>query len=664
MTKYIRNQSLRKPIALILWLLAGVSFFGSLTLPGNLVTPSFAQTPPPETRSPTVTATIPDHLPPSTPILIEPENNALLNTATPTFVWQGSSDNVAVSHYIIYLDGQIWFNNLPVGGGNTSNYTLTHNSVTNYYSLTPSSLLNNGSYTWKIIAVDTSGNVAESVTWAFTIDTRAPSFVIDTLGEVNVGISVRDPDTFPSAPVRLNQNEPLLTGTGEAGSRVNVTITTPDRTENATFSIGSDGRWQLQLGTLPRDVVIYLDFVIEDAAGNISILLDVPFIIESGVGPPVSPTLPVPTTPGVPPPATPPIAPPATPLIPATAREFRTRFIEAFEGFLPLSLQEVTRDKLLQIPGEEQAPLYARWLNFGAAISLLLPALVSFGLLLVKFGQHASLSMLPLLAALAGLIPRQKNYHGLVFQAETGEDVNYARVVFSGLNAEGKRVYLQTITNAEGFFEPPDLPPGNYVCGVIHPCFSFPSALPRPGQLLPRDFYRGEQFSIAEAAAQATYHHQLCIPVDLESHARSPLSFKILEKLRFGGLISWLSFAFATFITILFPSVWNFLALGLFIAAVFVALIQRSFQPTGLLMSKDGMLLQNAVLRFMDDQTGETLALAKTGENGRYKYPKFMTFSVDKAVDKAAAAKHLALIKVGWQLASADSPDTLIAVKS
>lgn len=626
----------------------------------------YAQTPPPETKSPTVTATIPDHVPPTTPILIEPENNALLNTATPTFVWQGSTDNVAISHYVIYLDGVIWFNNLPVGGGSNSNYTLVHNSVTNYYSLTPNNLLNNGSYTWKVAAVDTSGNITESVTWTFTIDTRAPSFVIDTLGEVAVGISVRDPDTFPSAPVRLSQNEPLLTGTGEAGSRVNVTITTPDRTETATFNIGSNGRWQLQLGILPRDVVIYLDFVIEDAAGNISILLDVPFIIESRAGPPASPTpivSPAPTTPGVP---LPPATPPATPLIPPTAREFRTRFIETIEGFLPLSLQEVTRERLLQVPDEERlVPFYVKLLNFGSAISLLLPALVSLAILLIKFGQHAALSMLPLLAGLAGLIPRQKNYHGLVFQAETGENVNYARVVFSGLSAEGERIYLQTITNAEGFFEPPNLPPGNYVCSVIHPCFSFPSSLTRAAHLLPRDFYRGEQFAMTDAAAGAAaasaYQHQLCVPVDRENHAKQPLAFKLLEKLRFGGLISWLSFVFATFITILFPSAWNLLALGLFMAVMLVRLIQRSFQPTGLLISQDGRLLQNAILRFMDEQTGATLALTKTGENGRYKYPKLLPFSAINPSDPTDLTKNLVLIKVGWQLASADSPDTLIA---
>lgn len=76
----------------------------------------------PKVRDSVVTATVPDIILPSAPILISPNNNSLLNDGTPTFIWQESSDNVGVTYYQMYLDEILLFDNISITSNSNSNY--------------------------------------------------------------------------------------------------------------------------------------------------------------------------------------------------------------------------------------------------------------------------------------------------------------------------------------------------------------------------------------------------------------------------------------------------------------------------------------------------------------------------------------------------------------
>lgn len=241
----------------------------------------FAQ-PAPIDRSTDVNATVPDWIAPSTPILIAPTDAAFTSDNTPTFVWQAATDNVAVSGYALYRDGVVAISGIPTNAADTMVFTLTYDSGTQRYSLTPKSSISDGTHTWKVAALDAAGNTTSSATWTFSIDSQAPAFVITAIGSETTSISVQDSSTIPTVAIELTENEPLLTGTGEANSSVLLQVrsaTDDTLVDEYTYSIGSDGTWSVQLNTLERETQLTLTFQITDHVGLLSILEDVPLII-------------------------------------------------------------------------------------------------------------------------------------------------------------------------------------------------------------------------------------------------------------------------------------------------------------------------------------------------------------------------------------------------
>ncbi len=233
----------------------------------------------------TITATIPDTEAPSVPILIAPADGALLSDSTPTFQWYESTDNLNLSHYVFYLDGDASYGNIPLIATETSTYTLTYDSLNGIYSLTPKNTISDASHTWRVVAVDYANLSSSSDTWDFRIDTLTPSFTLTKIGDVSTNISAANPSSVPDSPVLIFQNdatanEPTLLAAGEANSTVKLTVTIPgDDTQTFTTTINAEGLYELKLGILPRDTDIRLDFVITDLAGHVSVLEGVYFRI-------------------------------------------------------------------------------------------------------------------------------------------------------------------------------------------------------------------------------------------------------------------------------------------------------------------------------------------------------------------------------------------------
>lgn len=264
-----------------------LSFADTLTEEGP--GPTYSQTP-------KVTLSVVDNINPTTPILISPTNNSYITTGTATFVWEESTDDRGISKYQFYLNGSLLYDNLPLGNSETSNYIYTHDTIDGEYDLQLKNTLSDGTYTWKVRVYDINGNYTDSVTWTFTIDTLAPTFVISDIGDVSTSISAQDPGTVPTEPLELEDNEPLIIATGEPNSTVEVTVTIPgDPTQVYTVDIDENGNWELQLGVFERGDIITLDFIITDQAGLVSVINDVQFLIKEIViiiPPTASPTPP------------------------------------------------------------------------------------------------------------------------------------------------------------------------------------------------------------------------------------------------------------------------------------------------------------------------------------------------------------------------------------
>ncbi len=103
---------------------------------------------------------------PPQPNLMTPNDWTYTNDTTPSFDWSDVTDNSGVS-YSIEIDDDSYFSS-PV--------LLTQQGLASSdYTLDTSEALTDGTYYWRVKAVDGAGNDSGWQQWAFTVDTTAPA---------------------------------------------------------------------------------------------------------------------------------------------------------------------------------------------------------------------------------------------------------------------------------------------------------------------------------------------------------------------------------------------------------------------------------------------------------------------------------------------------------
>ena len=108
-----------------------------------------------------------DLIPPSVPLLISPDDGAVINDSTPDFVWHSSSDNLSgIHHYEVEVAQD------PSFAGSTV-YPSTDTV------LTIPSALTDGMWYWRVLAVDSAGNYGNpSDSRNFEVDTDVPDIPV------------------------------------------------------------------------------------------------------------------------------------------------------------------------------------------------------------------------------------------------------------------------------------------------------------------------------------------------------------------------------------------------------------------------------------------------------------------------------------------------------
>lgn len=593
----------------------------------------------PKERQVDVSATVADNTPPTTPILISPTNNSYVTDSTPTFKWEASSDANGIGHYEFSLDGSVLFSSLPTTSTETSEYILVYDSVNDDYLLTVKNSLSEGSHTWKVRAVDNVNVGTDSATWTFTIDTQAPSFVLSQIGDQSVSISAQDPSTIPLIPIILGANEPLIVATGEANSSVQVTLIIPgDPTQNYTVAVDSSGNWQLQLGILPRDLVMSIDFTITDLAGNVSVLVGVQFIIPSDViiFPPQPTPSPTPTplaspeasttpsgpspTPELPTPsATPllviPVLPPeeiVAGLVQETIERLPTELVSAIEN-LPELLQDIA-----QSTAEVIVP------NAAVVATVAVPTL-SLLSVLSQIGGNISVDVAVKVLQALGLLPKQKP-QGIVFDSETGEPIAFALLTITNTDDRPDPIQETVVTDTDGIYQGVKLPQGKYHILVGHQDYIFPTQKDRPNYLSATEYYRGEEFTVSSDKQVLFF----LIPVDKKA-------VEPTEKQNFSSLLkAWLKlflarfrisnltaplFIFSLVIALLFPSVLNWIIVSIYLLMLLRHAYELNKVPAvgGKVQDPEGNPLENAIVRISDPSSGQLSALVSTDEQGEFK---------------------------------------------
>lgn len=589
----------------------------------------------PKDRPVTVSAIVPDIVPPSTPILISPEDGAVLTTSTPTFEWQESTDNVGVDHYQLWLDGNLLYDSIPTTATENSSYTLLYDSILGHYFLTPKNPISDGNHTWQIHAYDAADNYAESVIWDFAIDTTAPYFEISDIGEESVYIHTGDANSVPQDPIHLADNEPLLQGTGEANATVQLTITIPgDPTQNHTFSVDGSGNWSFQVGILPRGTEITFDFVISDGSGNISVISDLKIVIDPIViiipQPSPTPAAPSPSpTPGISPLTTPTPTPGVTPIpTPSPSPEPTPGIVIPI---LPPRevIHEVIQETIEYLPEEVvTSPLFEIVITVGKAIDSLLPVgallvtalppAVTLLALLLQFGGSLSWQFLLRLLQAIGLLPAQEP-QGIVYNSQTNVPIPFALLTIQSVDSDAN-IFETVVTDENGVYQGIQLPKGKYTITVIHQDFVFPTSKERPNYLTIHDYYMGEVFTVTKDKT----HQLFLIPLDpkdetqLEKTMRSRLRIAA-ARLRMKNILVPM-FVISLVVTIISPSWLNYLVI-IFYLLVFLKkyyISNKRANVHGTIMSTAQEPIPDAIVKISDQETTELLALVSSNKNGQY----------------------------------------------
>lgn len=553
----------------------------------------------PKERPVEVTATVVDPLPPSTPVLIAPADESLLSTNLPTFKWYASYDAQGIGHYQLYLDGELYIDFIPTVTSTTEAYSLTYDSEEDSYSLTVNSPIPDGLHTWKIRAYDKLDKGADSVTWSFSIDSLIPDLLINSIGAESVLITSQDLSTIPTEPVILSVNSPLFKGTGEPNATVQVTVLYGGSSVvSDVFTIGADGTWQLQIGILPRNEIVYFSFQTSDEAGHISILENIPVLISPFVFVPPQLPSPLPELPTI---EIPEILNPA---------EGRTIIFRNIIEQTPPSLQETVRVFLepsitQKLPESRIDP---QWLQ-----ALLLPLLIvvtQVALVLRLLNDGIRWRYIGQALRLIAILP-SRPLQGILHTARHQYPVGYQRLVFVGKNDAKQPVQIAVLTNAAGMYEQIGLSDGVYEAGTSSEKFMYPTAVTRHPHIRWYNWYRDETFRISKEEPEPS----LSLPVD----SKQPKVKK--PKLAY-GLVPFYSMRMFGIIALVLAITANYLhAITLAVVAlgtIYKKLTQKN--TTAFLIHSKNERLQNAVVKVFKDT--QLVGIGQSDKRGIAKVPK------------------------------------------
>lgn len=559
-------------------LLFFIVLFFSLLFSSQLLESVAAQTVP-INQSVAVSASIPDHEAPSTPILIAPEDEANLSTAYPVFQWYASHDNMGMSHYRFWMDNATFFDNIPLDDFANGDYSLDYDPGTEIYTFVASNPLSHGPHRWQIIAVDQMDNSAASDIWDFNIFTASPEFTIDWLGDVNVNIEATDPSTVPDDPIILfidepTANEPWIVAFADANLTVDLTVAIPgDPLQYFSQNTDENGDWELQLGILPRDTNIRLDFTITDVVGHQSQIVELYIKIYQQYWPPttVPPTTVPPTT--VPPTTVSPTTVPPTgtitislspsiTLIPsASVTTISSTFTPSLTASPSVSpsptvslappgirvpiippkeiVHEVAQEAIERLPAKVanfinqtiHSSLWKILSGFLALISAIFWPLLAYLLLLLKFKQAWSKKLWQ--QVFWALWPWPKQNKNLVFEYRSSRAAPLVKVQLE--DAKTAQVLDWQITSYLGQFSDFNWPLGRELrLRIQDKNFYYPVGSDKPIHLTWQKFYQAEAFVAAKTdssnqALRLDQRRALAVPTLL---AQGQHNLPLIERLR------------------------------------------------------------------------------------------------------------------------------------
>ena len=182
------------------------------------------------------------------------ESSNFTNESIPTFVGK-SEAGIRISIEIRGEDGEI----LSLDPA----YVTTQSDGN--WSYTPSTLINDGAYTYIVTAMDPAGNTTPSESFSFQVDTGDPSLTFE-------GLSAETDSGAENNDMLTNAERPVFTGTVSENSIVTVVLKSTSGGSDYTFTTATTvtGAWQI----VPTENLLEGDYILSitatDLAGNSS----------------------------------------------------------------------------------------------------------------------------------------------------------------------------------------------------------------------------------------------------------------------------------------------------------------------------------------------------------------------------------------------------------
>ena len=246
-----------------------------------------------------------------------------------------------------------------------------------------------------------------------------------------------------------------------------------------------------------------------------------------------------------------------------------------------------------------------------ALLLLALIGLLALLAMLNRFGKDLSPRLIWRTLQALRLLPAGKP-QGLVYDSQTHQGVPFALVEVRDENDE---IIDLVVTDKSGIYRGLILEPGKYQLVISHPDHHFPTTQVRPAYLTNHEFYQGETFEVLgkyPAKNQMLY----LIPIDLVKNTkRSLLWFNQLYSALFFPL-----FITTGILTIIFPTIWNWLVFGSYIIQVGFKANYWFKTPglTGNTIDTSGQPLENAIIATVDTEVHQFANLTQTNTDGSF----------------------------------------------
>lgn len=556
-------------------------------------------------------AIVKDYLPPTQPVIQSPQQNDLLSQR-PVFIWEASTDINGVAKYVIYLNEEVVFDNIPTSSSSNYSFDLNYNESSSLYTLTPKSLISDNEYTLKIEAVDASGNNIFSEMVFFTLDTMSPDFLINKIGEKTFNISAKTKN-LPTEPLVFEENNLLLEALTEIGSVVSFSVKDEsgkilEQKNNFTVNLNP---YQVNLGLLPRDEVLNLNFTIVDKVGNTTYLNGLQILIESD-----KLEIPYSTQEAS-------LLDKASkelsevPLLPA--REFVKNIGRRISDAIPEDVKRVAREVTLNT-----VKATTETAKKMAPVAVPVTTIATSGLSLLSFlGQLGQLSGNVGLQALQTLgLVKVKRKKGFVFDYSTRQPIPFALLTIQGQGANVS--FKETlVTDVYGFYHGVKLPPGKYKITVEKEGYEFPIDKKHLDAISANEYYLGEGFLVSSNhEIQSFAIPMLPVGKKIKANFRQRVktffkNFNLGNKYFFRAM-----FIFSLIMTTYFPNKLNIFFMLFYFGMFIFKFLQFLKIPiiTGVVTDDKGKPLSDVLVRINFNDNNDLASLVFTDKNGRFKF--------------------------------------------